>query len=418
MNNMFRLLGKNLSTFFLALILAIGVWAAAVNASDPNEELVYPTPIPLEIVGQDPDLLITNVYSEQLQITLRAPHSIWEQLVANKDSVHAILDLSGLGAGEHTLEPQIQIGIQPTRLVSLSPLSVNITLEELVTRSISVEANISGDPSVGYQAGAPSFTAVVATVSGAKSLVDRVDVLRVSFDISDAREDIEENLSIEILDEFGDPLRGVNLSPEIIQLTIPISQQGGYRDMAVKVGLTGQVANLYRLTGISVFPLIVTVYSADTQLVNDLPGIIETEALDISGISEDISARLKLILPENVVVVGDQSVLVEVSVEAIFGSLTISDKPLEIINLDPALAAKLSSLTVDIILSGPLPALDTLSTDDLRIIVDAGGLSAGTHQLTPLVEILNDEIKVESILPESVEITLSIAPPATPTSQP
>ncbi len=415
---MFRLLGKNLSTFFLALILAIGVWAAAVNASDPNEELTYPTPIPLEIVGQDPGLLITNAYSEQLQITLRAPYSVWDQLIANKDSIHAILDLSGLGAGEYSLEPQIQIGIQPTRLVSFLPLTVFITLEELVTRSIPIEVDIRGEPSVGYQAGSPRLTAVVATVSGAKSLVDRVDTLRASFDISDAREDIEENLSLEIVDEHGDVVRGVNLSPETIQLAIPISQQGGYRDVAVKVELTGQVASLYRLTGISVFPLVVTVYSSDTQLVNDLPGIIETEALDISGISENISARLKLILPENVVVVGDQSVLVEVSIEAIFGSLTISDKPLEIINLDPALAAELSSLTVDVILSGPLPALDTLSTDDLRIIVDASGLAAGTYQLTPLVEVLNDEIKVESILPESVEIIIGIAPPATPTTQP
>ena len=415
---MFRWLGKNISTFFLALLLAIGVWVAAVNASDPNEELTYPTPIPLEVVGQDPDLLITNAYSEQIQLTLRAPHSIWEKLVADKDSIHAILDLSGLGAGEHSLEPQIQIGIQPTRLISLAPSLVSITLEELITRSVPIEVDISGEPSVGYQAGSPSFTAVVATISGAKSLVDRVDALHASFDISDAREDIEESLSLEIVDEFGEPIRGVNLSPETIQLSIPISQQGGYRDVAVKVGITGQVANLYRLTNISVFPPVITIYSADTQLINDLPGIVETEALDISGISEDISARLKLILPENVVIVGDQSILAEVSVEAILGSLPISNKPLEVINLDPALVAELSSLTVDVILSGPLPALDTLSTDDLRVIVDASGLAAGAHQLTPLVEILNDEIKVETILPESIEIILSVAPPATPTAQP
>jgi len=415
---MFRWLGKNISTFFLALLLSIGVWVAAVNATDPNEELAYPTPIPLEVVGQDPDLLITNAYSEQIQLTLRAPHSIWEQLIADKDSIHVILDLSGLGAGEYSLEPQIQIGIQPARLVSLTPSLVSITLEELITRTVPIEVDIIGEPSVGYQAGSPDFTATVATISGAKSLVDRVDALLTSFDISNAREDIEESLSLEIVDKFGDTIHGVNLSPETILLSIPISQQGGYRDIAVKIGLTGQVANLYRLANISVFPPVITIYSADTQLINDLPGIVETEALDISGISEDISARLKLILPENVVIVGDQSILAEVSVEAILGSLPISNKPLEVINLDPALVAELSSLTVDVILSGPLPALDTLSADDLRVIVDVSGLAAGAHQLTPLVQILNDKIKVETILPESIEITLSVAPPATPTAQP
>jgi YbbR domain-containing protein len=213
-------------------------------------------------------------------------------------------------------------------------------------------------------------------------------------------------------------MRGVNLNPEEIELEIPISQQGGYRDVAVKVTVTGQVANLYRLTNISVFPPVLTIYSADTQLVNDLPGVIETEPLDINGINEDSSTRLKPVLPENILIVGDQSVLVEVSVEAILGSLTISEKPLEIINLDPALAAELSSETVDIIISGPLSELDTLSANDLRAVIDVEGLTNGSHQLTPLIEILNNAIKVESVLPESIEITLSDAPPVTPTAEP
>ena len=412
---MFRWIGKNISTFFLALLLAIGVWAAAVNASDPNEELTYPKPVPVEVVGQGTDLLITNAYSEQITLTLRAPHSIWNQLTANRDKIHAILDLSGLDAGEYSLEPQIQIGIQPTRIISLTPASINITLEKLITREIPIQLDLNLETSTGYQAGTPTLSLENAMISGAKSLVDRVTAVRVSFHQKEAREDIQETLSLEAIDENNQVLRGVDINPAEVLLEIPISQQGGYRDMAVKVGVTGQVANLYRLTNVSVFPPVITVYSADTQLINGLPGVVETEALDINGISEDISARLKLILPENVSIVGDQSVLVQVSVKAILGSLTISEKDLEIINLDPALFAELSPLTVDVIVSGPLPALDTLSADDLRVIVDVEGLTAGEYQLTPIVEILNNEIKVESLLPESIKIIISETPFSTPT---
>ena len=90
---MFRWLGKNIGTFLLALVLSIGVWVAAVNASDPDEELIYPAPITLEVVGQDTDLLITNIHSEEIELTLRAPRSIWAQLTADESSIHAILDL-------------------------------------------------------------------------------------------------------------------------------------------------------------------------------------------------------------------------------------------------------------------------------------------------------------------------------------
>ena len=415
---MFRWLGKNISTFILALVLAIGVWIAAVNASDPDIEKDYPTPTLLEMVGQDTALVITNNYTEQITLNLRAPQSIWAQLTANDENIHAILDLSGLEPGEYSLTPQIQIGIQPTRIISFTPPSIEITLEELVTQTFPVNLSLNLETSLGYQAGSARLSADEVQISGPKSLVDRVDTVQASLTKSDVREDISESLTIEALDVEGKLIRGIDLSFDTVELLIPVSQEGGYRDMAVKVVVEGQVADLHRLTNITVFPLVVTVYSADTQLVNSLSGILETEALDITGISEDVSARLKLDLPENISLVGDQSVLVKVSVEAILSSLTISEKALQVINLDPALVAELSSLTVDVIISGPLPALDVLSADDLRVILDVEGLGAGVHQLVPIVEILNKDIQVETILPESIELTLSIAPLATPTASP
>ena len=415
---MFRWLGKNISTFILALVLAIGVWIAAVNASDPDVEKDYPTPTLLEIVGQDTALVITNNYTEQITLNLRAPQSIWAQLTANDENIHAILDLSGLEPGEYSLTPQIQIGIQPTRIISFTPPSIEIKLEELVTQTSPVNLSLNLETSLGYQAGSARLNADEVLISGPKSLVDRVDTVQASLTKSDVREDISESLTIEALDVEGKLVRGIDLSLDSVEIFIPVSQEGGYRDMAVKVVIEGQVADLHRLTNITVFPLVVTVYSADTQLVNSLSGLLETEALDITSISEDVSARLKLNLPENVSLVGDQSVLVKVSVEAILSSLTISEKALEVINLDPALVAELSSLTVDVIISGPLPALDTLSTDDLRVILDVEGLGAGVHQLVPIVEVLDEDIQVETILPESIELTLSIAPLATPTASP
>ena len=417
-SDMFRWLGKNFGTFLLALLLGIAVWVAAVNESDPDEVLTYPTPITLEIVGQDTNLVITNAYSKQIELTLRAPRSVWEELVVNKDGIHAILDLSGYGVGEHTVVPQIQVGIQPVKVISFAPTAVTLNLEELVTTTFPVKLSLIGKPSIGYQAGSVSYTPEEITISGPKSQVARVKTVLAEFDLSNVRESIDESLSVRALDEFNGEVDGVSLSPDLTRLVIPISQQGGYRDVAVKVVINGQVASLYRLTDISVFPPVVTLYSSDSALISELPGVVETEPLDISGISADISARLKLILPENILIVGDQTVLVNASVEAILGSLTISDKTLEIINLDPNLSAVLSSLTVDVIVSGPLPVLDALSLNDLRVFVDLAGLGIGTHQLTPSFEILNDAVQIQSLLPESIEVILSEALLATPTPLP
>jgi hypothetical protein len=73
---------------------------------------------------------------------------------------------------------------------------------------------------------------------------------------------------------------------------------------------------------------------------------------------------------------------------------------------------------VDIILSGPLPILDTLTRQSVRVTVDLTGLGAGTYQLAPGVEVLVANIAAESILPNTIEILLTPLDSTTPTPNP
>jgi YbbR domain-containing protein len=159
----------------------------------------------------------------------------------------------------------------------------------------------------------------------------------------------------------------------------------------------------------------VTVFSQDPEFVNTLPGFVETKPLDLTNANTNIETHLELTLPEGITLVGEQTVLVQVGITAIEGSLTLAGRPVEIINLQPDLQARLSPERVDVILSGPLPVLDTLQASDVRVVVDVKDLGAGTYQLKPVVEIQINGIVVESLLPETVEVTITSA--ATPTPQ-
>ena len=86
-------LGRNLRAFLWALVLGLSVWVAAVTAADPDEVRLYPNAVSLELVGQDPGLVITSDVPKDVQLTLRAPRSVWDQLTARPESVRAILDL-------------------------------------------------------------------------------------------------------------------------------------------------------------------------------------------------------------------------------------------------------------------------------------------------------------------------------------
>jgi YbbR domain-containing protein len=404
---MLNWLSKNIQTFLLAFFFALAVWVSAVTAADPDETRTFPTPITIEIVGQDPGLVITNTYTKQIEVELRAPQSVWRQLIAEKNSVRAVVDISNLSVGNHDVQIQVQVSFQPVRILSTSLSFIDLVLEPLVTRTLPVEMNIIGTPAIGYQAQQVQLSSTEVVVSGPESIFSRVKKVSASVDISGTRQNVESEVNLQALDENNLVIEGLNLAPATVQVTVPVIQQGGYRDLAVKVVVSGRVANGYRLTSILVDPPLVTVFSSNTDLINSLPGYVETTQLDLNGISADIETRLALNLPEGVSLLGDQNVLVQVGISAFEGSLTINDRPVTVNGLSAGLTATISPPTVDLYLSGPLPLLDSLITTDVLASVDVTGLVPGTYQLTPSITIMLEGIRVETILPGTVEVVIT-----------
>jgi YbbR domain-containing protein len=409
-------LGKNLRTYLWALALSVSVWIAAVTSADPDEARLYPNPVKVEIVGQDPGLVIKTEIPETVEVVLRAPRSVWASLEADPTSVRALLDLSGLSNGEHVRDLQIQVGVRPVRIVSVLPGDVDFTLEPLASRTLDISLSLAGEPAIGYQAGDPTLEPSEVIVSGASSLVDSVNRVRLSVSLDGVRESIDGSLPIEPLDEKGQRITGLSVTPASVHVSLPISQQGGYRDLAVKVDVRGQPASGYRLTNITVFPPLVTVYATEPELVNSLPGVLQTLPLDISNVIDNTTTRLGLNLPPGISVVGEQSVLVQAGVAPIETSFTLPDENIEIIGLTSEMAVQFSPKTVDVIISGPLPLLQTLSSRDVHVTIDVTGLLPGTYRRTPDVEIQVADVAVESIQPSTIEVVLakSNSPTATP----
>jgi YbbR domain-containing protein len=417
MNNM-RWFAKNIRTFLLALVLGISVWVSAVTAADPNEVRVFPNSIPLEVVGNDPSLIITSDIPSSIEVSLRAPRSVWEQLNAQERSVQATLDLSGLSAGEHEVDIQIRVQVRPYQIVLANPASVTVALERLDQRTLPLERMLSGQPATGYQAGNVTIEPKEVMISGPESIVKQAERARVRVNLEGARENIDQSISVQVVDEANNPLSGLTLIPASIHVSVPISQQGGFRDVAVKVVVRGQVAAGYRLENISVFPPVVTVFASDPELVNSLPGVVETQPLDLQDAKDDIATRLALVLPENITIVGAQTVQVAVGISPIQTSLTLLNQSINVIGLSEGFAAQVFPQVVDVIISGPLPGLDALTPQDVIVTVDVTGLAPGTYQLTPKVEVLVDNVLVESILPGAIEVIISISPTPTPTPRP
>jgi YbbR domain-containing protein len=410
---------KNIPTFLLAIALASAVWISAVSYADPNQELPYSRPVQVEVIGQDPGLILTSNIPTQIYVTLKAPKSVWDRLIAEDSPVTAIMDLSNLASGNHDVSIQLHVAERPVEIISVIPAKVKVTLETLSTHTYPIHLTILGDPAVGFQAGNASLSKSTISISGPEALVKRVNEVKSIVNIAQVQEDLVQTVVVDALDGNGLSISGITLTPNKITVSIPITQRGGYRNVVIKVVTTGQIASGYRLTNISAYPPSVTIFSTNPLAIENLPGYVETVPIDTNGVKEDLDVQATLNLPVGVSVVGNQTVAVQVGVAAIEGSLTLSNMHVQMIGLGPGLEANLSPDRVDVILTGPLYLLDQLNSAQVTVSVDLTNQGPGVIKLTPLVSIVLNQIRAESVLPGTIEVSIiEITPTPSPTVTP
>lgn len=417
----FRWLFSNLGTMLLALALAMVVWIASVTAADPDVE--FTRTVSMEIFGLEDDYVLISERPSMARVTLRAPQSVRDRMMVAENSVHAWIDLAEFEEGTHMVEVRAQVSeaFRPARVIGVNPEFVTVILDQRISRTFQVRLDVVGEPAIGYQRGIATRNPSRVTIIGPESLILQVDEVRARLDISDARETINIDLPLEALDadgvRIGDdpdvPDLKITIIPNEISVTQPISLLGGYRNVVVRALTIGEPASGYNLRNITVSPPNVLVFSADPQLVMDLPGYVETAPLDITGLDDDIDTLVVLDLPEGISVVGDRTVLVQVSISPILGNIRIS-LPVISIGLLPYQAAEISPDRVELIISGPVPILNQLESTDIEVVVDLRNFDLGTYLVEPIVDLIPEELQVDSILPESVEVNVIRAPTPTP----
>ena len=410
MKNLLRWIISSLPLMILALILASLAWVVAVEEEDPTIEEPYSQPIPITLPELPQGMLIMNEFAEQVLVTIRAPRSVWDSLQV--DDFTVTIDLTGLGTGTYQAPVQLTLNKQPSRVILVEPDYVTLELEQRAERAVPVRVQIEGKPTLGYLRRAMTVVDTSEVlVSGPSTYVAQVVEAFTSVSVEDADADIEKELELQPQDSEGQTVPHVTLTPKVVNLHITIERSSYYDTLAVKAVLEGQVALGYRVTNISVEPPEVTVFGNPNSL-EALPGYIETEPIDVEGAQANVVVRPGLNEPSNIAVVSDQQVQVRVFIEAIESSLTMEITP-ELQGLRPGLTATVSLEIVEVILSGPLPMLETLETGDVRVVLELFDLPHGTHQIEPQV-VVPEGLTAQSIIPATVQVEILVSPTPTP----
>jgi YbbR domain-containing protein len=400
----FKNLVTQLSSLVISLFLAVFVWAVATNEENPTREAIFSDPIPIQYTNLAPRLSLYQKSGESVRVRLRAPQATWQNL--RVDSFQAVADLRALDSGVLQVPVAVKSIDPQVTVVAVDPPGVSVQLENIKQVPVEVRVRILDDAPLGYEFKTPIATPISVTVMGPQVLVDQVNDATADVALRGAKTPIDREVVVGVHDAGGNPIQGVTVKPSTVMVHIEVDQRVGYKDVAVKATLKGAVSSGYWISDISVDPPTVTLVGAP-QALDKIPGFVQTQPVTVTASRADIVKPVGLSLPTDVSALNVTEVNVHVAVEPVLGGITIlRPVAVSLSNVGCDLPTTISPDTVEVILSGPLPNLQALTGDDVQIVVDVSGCTPGSFQATPRVVNVPTLLKVESIVPNTVEVTI------------
>jgi YbbR domain-containing protein len=165
---------------------------------------------------------------------------------------------------------------------------------------------------------------------------------------------------------------------------------------------------------VTVEPLTATV-SGEAGTVSQLDSVM-TAPIDLSGRSTDLEATVPFALPEGVSVTGPDMARVVVTIAQDTGTRSF-EVGVEMVGQDSQNSYALSPPSVQVVLGGPIAALDAVDATQLVGTVDVSALSAGPDSVPVSVSFTAPPgLEVVSITPNTVTITVATLGPSIPPS--
>lgn len=335
-------LTKNLGLKIISFLFAVTLWMVVVNIDDPVVRWNF-LDVPVTIKNVDVITSQGMIY-EVLddtdiipRVTVYAPRSIGENLA--KSDIVATADMNTLNS-LNTLQIDLSVPRVGSKVSDIrgSIDSVKVSIENKKNIQKVLRTNIKGDAPEGYIVGNATPNQNVVRVSGAESVVNRVDYAAINIDMSELSEfksDITTSVPVRLYDAEGNEVEGKTLTknPENVMITIEILP---VKDVPLVFETTGDPEEGYGLTGeITSNPETIRIAGKKSVLngINEIQ--IPAEKIDVSGINENMAIEMDIrpYLPDGVIM-ADKSTSVPVTVTIGVEQEVTSDYELRSANIE------------------------------------------------------------------------------------
>lgn len=315
MSSFRKIIKNNLGLKITSIVLAILLWIVVAAQQDRITVKQFSN-VPVSVLNEDilseEGLTLLKYPSDTVSIRLEGKNQILQGIKNNE--LKAWVDLSSI-TRTGLIKIPVLVDNLPIGASIEEAVTLEVTVDEIVTRNIPVRLDIGGEPPEGYILWDFSIEPEEGIeVTGPMSELLNIVTARAKVDIEDKSSPLHISLEIQLIDESSKVVESdyikvgesfstaqINIYP-IKEVTIDVSQS-----------IIGEPADGYRVMGVVVIPSIIEVCGV-ASLLDDLY-TLPIEIINIDNITDDLFKEVKLNLPDEVYIIKDQSESVQVLVQ-------------------------------------------------------------------------------------------------------
>ncbi len=302
---------ENLLEKIGALVTAVLLALYVQSQLHPVIERVYEAPI--ELLNTPPNHEVRLETGLRARVVVRGVKERVEQTRA--EQIRVSVDLSRAKPGENRLPLRVDYPAEWRGRLTVEPERpfVRVTVEPRLSRQFPVRVNLTGVPDLQEVLAEAIPEPSSVRLTGAATQVRRVRTVQVNFDMTGLQGDLEIEMAPTPLDEKGEPVLDVQMSPPEVRLKVRLIPQPTSKTVPVSPRLDDLPPFPYRVIWFSVEPVSVQLRGSPSRLAQI--NVIETVPISLRNKTSDAEIRVPLKAPAGVEILGAREVTVRVRIQ-------------------------------------------------------------------------------------------------------
>lgn len=362
-----------------AVFLGLVFWFVSMSIMDPVSTKTIDN-VPIEPINEEAILSTNKVYDlgsdDTVSITVEDKSSILNSLTAADFT--ATLDLSRLSY-INTAEVDVTPKNNTTKITKIKNKIIKINLDDISYGEFPIEAEANNSPPDGYSLKEITTTPGTLNITGASSLIKKIDKVVVPVNINSLKDNESVNSTPIVYDKNGDII-----SPDKIELSVESVSATVYfnRSKTVPINLTAHAeqGSIGKINSIEYEPKEITLIgSADTlnaidKLDIDVPVKIEISDTSNNELTKVIS--LKDYIPDDLSV-GTENEKVTITLKYTqypSTTLNIPSSSVVIKNGIKGYSYNIEEKTIEVVVFGSNEAIKAITEKDLSLAINVGNI--------------------------------------------